>query len=66
MNWFKTTPVDWELIDKTILPSGFEQARAHGQIIKRCDDASSIFSKVVIYTFKDKLSGRIKQERHES
>lgn len=62
---FKRTPKNWELIDKTVLPSAYEQLVAAKQTLKRaCGYA--YFSKTVIYTFKDSISGKIRQERFYS
>jgi hypothetical protein len=60
MSFFKRTPVDWELIDKTVLPSGREQGSIKASHATE-DFMRDFFCKTVIYTFKDRLSGKIKQ-----
>lgn len=54
-----TGPVDWELIDKTILPSAKEQ----GMHMKQGDAGmiALVARKTIVFTFKDRLSGRVKQ-----
>jgi hypothetical protein len=54
--WFKR---NWELIDKTILPSGYEQMKSSTGNFK-LKEASDLFVKTLVLTFKCKLTGKIK------
>ncbi|KKN65704.1 hypothetical protein LCGC14_0478430 [marine sediment metagenome] len=51
--WFKR---DWQLIDKTILPSGFEQLK--GGSFKNA--TIKFFQKTLVLTFKCSLTGKVK------
>ena len=55
--WFKR---DWNLIDKTILPSGFEQMKEFGVKSVKMDDMSEFFTKTLVLTFKCSLTGKVK------
>ena len=57
--WFKR---DWELIDKTILPSGYEQMGDIANKKIKMDDASNFFTKTLVLTFKCKITGKVKIE----
>ncbi len=50
---------DWELIDKEILNSGCEQLGKLGGKIK-ADSGSKFFQKTIVYTFKCRLTGKVK------
>lgn len=54
--WFRR---DWELIDKEVLPSRWEQFENTDDKIKYVS-AKDLFRKTVIYTFKCKITGKIK------
>lgn len=54
--WFKR---DWQLIDKTILPSGYQQMEASAKNIKM-DDMSRYFQQTLVLTFKCSLTNKVK------
>lgn len=53
--WFKR---NWQLMDKTILPSGFEQVESN--IKSMSNLPRQFFRKTVILTFKCSITGKIK------
>lgn len=55
--WFKR---DWQLIDKTILMSGFEQIAKAGAKNFKTENANSFFRKALVLTFKCSLTGKVK------
>lgn len=55
--WFKR---NWELIDKTILPSGFQQLKEAGATTFKSELGLSFFSSTVVLTFKCSITGRVK------
>lgn len=55
--WFKR---DWNLIDKTVLPSGFEQMKEYNFKNVKMDDMSQFFRKTLVLTFKCNLTGKVK------
>lgn len=55
-SWFRR---DWELIDKTILPSGWDQFKESGARIKG-HSMAKFFSQTVILTFKCRITGKVK------
>ena len=53
---------DYELIDKTVLESGYEQAVKNGSVVDHVDgpEWSSFFTKKLILTFKCSICKKIK------
>lgn len=57
---------DDDLIDKTILPSGWEQMAAAEKNIKFDRLYASVYSKTVVYVFKCKKCGRSRVHKEVS
>ena len=55
--WFKR---DWQLIDKTILPSAFEQAVKGGMTEFKGANQIELFTKTLVLTFRCSLTGKVK------
>ena len=55
--WFKR---DWQLIDKTILQSGFEQLKDTGATKFKTENSASFFRKTLVLTFRCNLTGKVK------
>lgn len=59
-------PDDWELVDKTVLPSIYEQMK-EADTLQFVDDLyRTMFTKTVIFTFRNRRDGRIRQKRFQN
>ena len=58
---------DWKLVDKTILPSVFEQmSNRNAKQVSAKDFPKKLFCKTIIYTFRCKLTGKVKVQKIRS
>ena len=59
---------DYDIIDKTVLKSGFEQVVETGQVITdfECKSDSNLFNTKVVYVFKCRLCGCVEIREREN
>lgn len=59
---------EWQLIDKTILPSAFQQmmAESHGRTVEKIEGGPVYFQSKVVLTFQCKGCHKTKQEITEN